>query len=262
VRPTFDGWSDRLVYLAAEAQLLVVGIITLVGVALYLWAPSLPSVPVVLVDGLAVSLIGGPIPALVGYRGARKLALRAWPVVFHINAIADEREKWFVPPDVWNDRESDVAPNRVNDGSDYEVRQFDWYEAGEEGTLTVSGTWPAEAKDSAMLTSRAYLEDIHDHLLETYERAGKMRGKFSRMALDVQEKLLNYSSEADERGTMLDRSAVREVWSEVEEDLEVEGDELPSLEDHLDEMDGDPQLDATDAGAGEGAAATDGGTDQ
>jgi hypothetical protein len=148
-----------------------------------------------------------------------------------------------------------TPPNKVNDNTAYEVRSFDWLPETED--LVLAGTWPAAAKDSDLLTSMAYVEEIHDKLLETYEFAGKLRGRFSRMGMDVQERTINYEAEADERGTMLDKSAVRETWAEAKDDVELD-DDLPSLDaEYLDEHGATEPLDA-DGSAGE-AAATDGG---
>lgn len=232
MRPTFDSWSDRLVYLAAEAQLLVVGIITLTGVGLYLWSPSLPAIPTIVTDGLAVLLTVGPFPALVGYRSARKLALRSWPSVFHINAVDDEREKWRVPPDVWDDKKAEVAPNRVNDGSDYEVREFEWFpQASDDGRLVVRGTWPAEVTDSALITSRTFIEEIHEHLTDSLAKLAELRAKWSRMSIQIQEATLNEEAEAHERGIMLDKTAAKRIWTEERGEIEeVTEDDLPSIE--------------------------------
>jgi hypothetical protein len=260
MRPTFDSWSDRAVYLIAEAQLLVVGLATIAGVLLYLWSPSLPAVPVIVTDGLAVALLGGPIPALVGYRGARKLAMRSWPTVYQINAVEDVREKWRVPPDVWSDRNSSVAPNVVNDGDDYEVRRLEWFpEASDEGRLSVTGTWPAEVKDSALITSRTYIEEIHEHLTDSLAKLAELRAKWSRMSLDLQEELINKEAEALERGQMLQKTAAKTIYENERDDAEeLEAEDLPSIEENW-RHDPDDQSPEPPEGATNGEVTADGG---
>jgi len=217
--PTFSDKWDRLTYLLAEYKLLVAGMF--LGVVLLVWyyQPAIPSPPTEVASVAVGWILLGPICFPIGRKIALWLHYRGWPVVFHINSVTDTREKWFVPPETWENKEVDgPAPHLVNDRSDYEVREFDWMP--EINELRVRGTWMSAAKDSELITSRTHMERIHDTLLSKAETLAQMRAEWSDRALDMQEKIINAGAEARERGQMVEMDAAQETYRKMRGDVE------------------------------------------
>jgi len=217
--PTFANNRDRLVYLLVEYKLLVIGMGMGALVLIWYYQPTIPSPPTE-VAALAVGwLLLGPICFPTGLRIAKWLHYRNWPTVHHINAVKDVREKWFVPPQTWENKDVDgPAPHLVNDRNDYEVREFEWMP--EISELRVRGTWMSAAKDSELVTSRTHMERIHDSLLEKAETLAQMRAEWSDRALDMQEKIINAGAEARERGQMVEMDAAQETYQQMRGDVE------------------------------------------
>jgi len=223
--PTFDSWQDRVVYLLAEYKILIMGLLLgIIGLVVYYQpqAPDLPDwIPAVLAGWV---LLGMPC-YLTGLKIARWLHRRNWDTVFHINAVTGEREKYKVPPETWKNRENiDAAPNLVNDGDAYEVREMEWLE--EVGALEVNGTWMGAAKDSELITAKAHMKRVHDSLLDKAATLAQLRGEWSDNAVTLQERLINTGAEARERGLMLDDTATTDTWKEMRGNIEEERDEI------------------------------------
>ncbi|NLV08817.1 hypothetical protein GOC74_02560 [Halomicrobium mukohataei] len=253
--PTFATNRDRLTWLLGEYKLLVSGMILGAFVLVIYYQPQLPGLP----DWVAAITVGwlllGVPCYLVGAKIARWLHYRNWETVFHINAVTDEREKYKVPPDTWTERDTDgAAPNIVNDGDDYEVREFEWFEDLAE--LRVTGTWLGAARDSALVTSKAHMDRIHDSLLEKAERLAQIRGEWSDKAVDLEEKIINTGAEARERGKMVDMTAAKDSWEEMRGRLDDGGDEL------LDVSHQDLAIDERGAPSANGSEPTNGETNE
>jgi hypothetical protein len=218
---TFGSWRDRVTYVVAEAQLLVAGFLVALGLALAWWNPSLPGIPGWVSKLLVGWLVLAPPAFIVGLRFARWLRSIMWPTVYHVNAVTDEREKYHVPPEIWSEKNVNGAPpHRVNDGDDYEVREFDWApEYGDQGTLTVSGTWLAEIRDAKLLTAKSHFERIHselqdDHLELTYRRDAE-----DELANRIQRRLVTRVVEARENGEMLAPDDVQDVVESFKQEM-------------------------------------------
>jgi len=224
--PTFASNKDRLTYLLAEYKLLVFGMLLGALALVWYYQPVIPSPPA-WAAGLTVAwILFGPLCFPAGVRVAKWLHYRNWEEVHHINAVEDVREKWMVPPDTWKDRETDgPAPNLVNDGDAYEVREFEWLDDIEQ--LRVRGTWLSAAKDGDLVTSRTHMERIHDGLLDKARTLAELAGQWSDRAIQMQENIIMSGAEARERGQLVDKDAARDVYQEMRGDVDpVDADEF------------------------------------
>jgi hypothetical protein len=271
---TFGDWRDRLTYVVAEAQLLVAGVLVALGLALAWFNPSLPGIPPWVSKLLVGWLVLAPPTFLAGLRFARWLRSVFWPTVYHVNAITDDREKYHVPPEIWSEKTVNGAPpHRVNDGDDYEVREFDWApEYGDKGTLTVKGTWLSQVQDAKLLTAKSHFERIHDELQDAFLELTYRRDAEDELANRLQKRIITRVVEARENGEMLAPDDVNDVIESFKDEMkertgreelsEIRPDDLPS--------DGRPELpggETTNPYAEMNAnheepAATDGGTDE
>ncbi|WP_436347690.1 hypothetical protein [Natronorubrum sp. FCH18a] len=268
---TFGGWADRLTHIAAEGQLIVLGLAVSLGAALIWIRPSLPGVPPIVFGWFAALLLLGPPLLGLFVTGARALRQRRMVEVYHINGVSDVRKKYYVEPAVWGKKTVEgPSPYSVNDGESFEVREFDWHEdQGEHGTLIVRGCYFSQMADSKLVTTKAMLEDIHGDLVDAFLEYNRLRGRISKMGLQIQGDVINEEAEADERGLMNPRTSVKDRFESAKDDAEeADTDEIKDIteyvEDYSDEhgintVGGPPQ---TRAQATEQSAATDGGTDQ
>ncbi|MHC3439223.1 hypothetical protein ACYJ1Y_14310 [Natrialbaceae archaeon A-gly3] len=217
---TFGGWSDRLTYVAAEGQLVVLGLAISLGAALIWIRPSVPGVPPIVWGWAAALLLLGPPLLALFVTGARKLRDRRMVTVYHINGVTDARQKFYVEPGVWDNKEVvGPSPFVVNDGDAYEVREFDWHpDQGETGTLIVTGCYMSEMADSKLVTVKTMIEDIHGDLIDTYLAYNRLRARISKMGLEIQSDVINQEAEADERGLMNPRTTVKERFESAEKD--------------------------------------------
>jgi len=258
---TFGGWQDRLTYVVAEAQLLVAGVLVSVGILLLWLQPSVPGVPSWVHGAVAATLLLGPI--LFGFfmTLVSRIRTRNWVTVHHINGVTDTREKYNVSPEVWSEKTVEgPSPYPVNERGAYEVREFEYYDDQDE--LIVTGTYFSQLADSKLVTVQAMLEDIHGQLIETAIAYNKLRGRISRMGVEIERDVVNFQAEADERGLMGRKTAVKERFEAAEDEAqEWDTDEIKDLGDYEHDYDpaANPTGEATDAG--ERATATDGGTD-
>lgn len=244
---TFGGWSDRITWIIAEAQILVAGLLVSLGLVL-LWArPSIPGVPPV-AGGMffALLLFGPPLFGLF-VTIARALRRRNMVTVHEINAVEDTIEKWYVAPEVWSDKTVDgPTPYPVNGSSAWAVREFEHKE--DLGELTVRGVWLSEVEDAKLMTSKSHMASVYSKLVESHLSLKIMRESVSELGTDIQERLINKGAEARERGTLLDKSAVKDVFEDFEDDVSDLGtDDLPTV-DHAD-LPGDDLGDLADAAA-------------
>jgi hypothetical protein len=240
--PTFSSRRDRLAYLLGRYRWIVsASIIGVVGLLIYV-QPSLPTIPRWVGPVILANLLLG----LPGFIAGRKFAewLRAirWEHVYHINGLTGVREKWLVPPETWRQKKvRDVPPNQVNEKQDWEVRRFEWEEDVEQ--LTVQGTWPPQAKTGDLVTYKTYFEDIHETLLESHRTLKQLRARWHRMAMDLEGVVINEQAEAQERGTMLDTEAAKNIYEDAKGEADKD-DELPDLEAE-EVLDGKPTIDET-----------------
>ncbi|SFC65296.1 hypothetical protein SAMN05444422_11344 [Halobiforma haloterrestris] len=219
---TFGGWSDRLTYVVAEAQLLVAGVLMSIAVALIWFRPELPGIPPIVHGWIAAIFLLGPPLTGMFITGARKLRNRNMVTVHHINGVEDVREKYYVEPGVWDDKEIvGPSPYTVNNGGAFEVREFDWHpDQGDDGTLIVTGCYMSEMADSKLVTTKAMLEDVHGDLIDVYLAYNRLRGRISKMGLEIQRDVVNQEAEADERGLMNPKTTVKDRFESAEKDAE------------------------------------------
>jgi hypothetical protein len=235
--PTFADKWDRLTYLLHSYRVLV-SLGALAGVAALLYfRPTFEMDPKHVAAIGSWALLGiGCFP--VGFYGARWLRRYRAVTVFHINSVDDVIQKWHVPPAIWDAKtvKGEGNPWDVNDGDAYAVREFEWMEATD--TLIVEGCWLSEsAADNVLMTDKSHMEDIHDFLLDAYRVLGQVRGRISRMGMDVEKRTINAVHEAQEKGATLERDGIKEVWEDAADDLD---EAMPSdpPEGHDIELDG------------------------
>lgn len=272
VSATFGSWKDRLTYIAAEAPILVAGVLVSAAIALIWFKPEVPGVPPIVMGWTAALLLLGP--PLFGFFvwGIHKLRRRNQVEVHHVDAVEDTLEKYYVDPEIW--REKDVtgpAPYPVNGASAWAVQDIDWDD--EMDTLRVEGVWLEETQDVKLLTDKSHMRAIYGKLTESHIALGILRDSASELGADIQRKLINDMAEARERGKLMDETAVKDVFESFEsEATDLGADDLPTIEPEEDgadpfapepEMDGagGPPETVAEAGnmAGTQAAATDGG---
>lgn len=236
--PTFRNKWDRITYLLGQFRFwIALAVIVAMGALLYFR-------PTVDVKDWQVAAIGAYILIFVAslplaLKFAEWLRRYRYVEVHHVNAVDDTIEKWLVPPAVWENKTVDGDdPWPVNDQSAWGVREFDWYESTD--SLVVEGSWLRAAADDALATEKAHMEEMHDFLLDVYQIVGKLRGRFSRMSMDVERKTVNAVHEAQERGKMMDRTAVKNVWEDAAGEIEdTIPDDHPDMDDLADAADGD-----------------------
>ena len=229
---TFGGFWDRVTFLLAEAEILVVGIIVSLGVAFVWFRPEIPGVPPVVIGMFAALLLLGP--PLFGFFvwGVKKIRTRNMVTVHEINGVTDVREKWYVKPERWEEKVVEgPTPYVVNEGNAFEVREFDWQEDVE--TLVVSGCYYSQMADSKLVTLKAMLEDIHGDLIEDSLAYNRLRARISKMGIQIERDTINYNAEADERGLKMDKESVKQRFETAKKAAEGDGmDEIHDLEDY------------------------------
>ncbi|MBX0325582.1 hypothetical protein EGH21_21390 [Halomicroarcula sp. F13] len=248
--PTFQNNRDRLTYLLAEYKFLVGGMfVGAIGLVAYYQpqAPTLPTwIPAVLVGWLVFA-----IPCyLVGAKIARWLRQRNWVEVHHVNAVDDTVEKYYVPPAVWQEKEiPDDAPDPypINGGRAWAVREYEYLEDVDQ--LRVKGVWLEGCQDTELMTSKKQMQDIHGWLIDRAEELAAIRGRWSRGAVELQQKPVTADAEANERGQMIQKTAAKDTFGDLIEDGE-EFENAPSIHD----LDDRPDPTAS-AAVGDGPAA-------
>lgn len=237
LRPTFANWKDRLVYLVAEAQLLVAGILAAVALGMWWFGISLPGVPQEVTHLVIATLLFGPWLFLAGLRFGRWLRTRNWVEVHHINALTDEVEKHYVPPQIWKEKKvNGPDPWPLNGGSAWGVREYDWQ--AETQTLTVRGVHFAACSDDQLMTSKRHIHAIHNDLLEKYLELGSVRDAVGKMGAQVQEAVMNEVHIAQEEGRMVDPEVVREsIDTARDRASELGRGDLPTIDRHISEID-------------------------
>lgn len=264
---TFGSWKDRLTYIVAEAQILVAGLLMSAAITLLWIRPSVPGVPPIFMGWMAVVLLLGP-PIFGFFVGLiRKLRTRNMVSVHHVNAVDDILKKYYVEPDLWSDKQiNGPSPYPVNGGDGWAVQEFEFDEEMEQ--IRVKGIWLEETSDTQLLTEKAHMHSIYDTLTKSHIALQIMRDSISELGADIQSRLTNRSSEARERGKLMDKSAVKDIFEEFEGKIENTGpDDLPTIDgEETEETPAEtesfePTLDGATAAA-DRAAATDGGTEQ
>ncbi len=259
----FGNWKDRLTYLFAEAQILILGVLFSIGAAIVLFRPALPSVPPVVIGVFAASLLFGP--PLFGFFVwlVKKLRTRNMVAVHHINGVTDTREKYYVAPEIWSEKTVEgPSPYRCNDESAFEVREFEYLSDIDE--LRVRGCYMSQLADSKLVTVRAMLEDVHGDLVDAFLEYNRLRGRISKMGLEIQRDVVNEEAEADERGLMNPRTAVKDRFDAAKKDAENASDDvIKDVTAHVEEYAENHGIDtASGPPATTEQAATDGGTDR
>jgi hypothetical protein len=260
---TFGGWSDRITYIAAEGQLVVFGLLFSIGVAILWYRPTLPGIPPIVFGWFAALLLLGPPLLAMFVTGARKLRNRHMVDVHHINGVSDERRKLDVAPELWEEKTVEgPSPHVVNDGDAYEVREFEYHE--DTDTLVVRGCYFSQLADSKLVSCKAMLEDIHGDLIDEFLQASRLRGRISKMGVEIQRDTVNQEAEADERGLMNPKTSVKDRFESAKDDAEdATIDEIRDMNDYVEDyadehgintVGGPPQT--------RQQAATDGGTNE
>ena len=226
---TFGGWADRITWLLAEGQLLALGLMFTFGGILLIYRPSLPSVPPIVVGWLAAGMLFGPPLFAFFVTFVRRLRDRRMVEVHHVNAKGDLLEKYYVEPEIWSSKSVDGAnPYPVNGGSAWGVQEFEFDEDMKE--LRVKGVWLSECEDTKILTSKSHMEAIYGKLTESHITMKVMRDSVSELGADIQGRIVTSGAEAREKGTMMDPTAVKDVFESFEEDIAGTGDDdLPTL---------------------------------
>ena len=268
VSSTFSSWSDRITYVVAEAQFLVGGILVSTAIALLWFKPSIPGIPPIVMGWVAALLLLGPPVFGFFVWLIRKVRIRNMVEVHHVNGRTDTIKKYYVEPEMWREKKVDgPSPYAVNSESAWAVQEFE--ELDDLGAIRVKGVWLEETSDVELLTSKSHMEEIYNKLTESHIALKIFRKSVSSFGADIQGRLINKMAEAQERGTMMDKSAVKDVFNDFEEQVtDLGADDLPTLEPEADGADplapdpGEEEVipDITaEAEAAANAAATDGG---
>ncbi|WP_323172867.1 hypothetical protein [Natrialba sp. PRR66] len=259
---TFGSWSDRLTYLLAEGQLLVVGLAVSLGAALIWIRPEIPGIPPVAKGIFAAMLLLGPPLLGLFITGARKLRNRHMEQVYHINGVDDTRRKLYVAPEVWAEKTVEgPSPYVCNDGDAYEVREFTYHEDTDQ--LVVRGCYFSQLADSKLVTTKAMLEDIHGDLVDAFLEYNRLRGRISKMGLEIQRDVINEEAEADERGLMNPRTTVKDHFESAKDDAEQRDiDEIQDMTEYVTEYTDEHGPRTPVPTKQPSTAATDGGTDE
>jgi len=238
--PTFQNNRDRLVYLLAEYKLLIGGMLVGAAVLFAYYQPQLPTLPT-WIPAVAVGWLVLAIPCyLVGAKIARWLRRRNWVEVHHVNAVEDTTEKYYVPPELWREKEIDGPdPYPVNGGSAWAVREYEYLEDIDQ--LRVEGVWLEGCQDTQLMTSKKQMQDIHGWLIDRAEELAAIRGRWSRGSVELQKKLVTADAEANERGQMIQKTAAKETFGDLIEDGE-NPEDAPTIHDLTDAP--DPTADA------------------
>ncbi|WP_408957266.1 hypothetical protein [Natrinema sp. 74] len=257
---TFSNWSDRVTYIVAEAQLLVFAVLFSVGVAILWIRPSVPGIPPIVFGWFAAAILLGPPLVAIFITGARKLRNRRMVDVYHINGVDDTRRKLYVAPEVWAEKTVEgPSPYVCNDGDAFEVREFTYHEDTDQ--LVVRGCYFSQLADSKLVTIKAMLEDVHGDLVDAFLEYNRLRGRISKMGLEIQRDVVNEEAEADERGLMNPRTAVKDRFEAAKDDAEARDiDEIKDITQYVDDYT-DHHGPRTPVET-ENQAATDGGTDR
>ncbi|MCU4750965.1 hypothetical protein OB919_03035 [Halobacteria archaeon AArc-curdl1] len=258
---TFGSTADRVTYVLAESQLIALGIMVSLGAALIWIRPSIPGVPPIVFGWFAALLLLGPPLAALFVTGARKLRNRHMVNCHHINGVTDDREKYYVEPEVWaNKTVEGPSPYVVNDGEAFEVREFEWLE--DTGDLIVTGCYQSNMADSKLVTLKAMLEDIHNDLIEDSIALNKLRGRISKMGVEIENDTINYHAEADERGLMGAKTSVKDRFEAARKEADKwDSDEIRDVDDYQFDYDPAANPEGITLEAAQETAATDGGVD-
>lgn len=228
---TFDGMADRLTYVAANGQLVVLSLAFTVGAVLVIYRPELPQVPPIMLGWMAALMLFGPPLFAFWVTFVRKLREHRMVPVFHINGVSDDREKFYVSPEVWENRTVEGPSAYVLDGGGFEVREFEYVE--DVGELRIRGCYMSKLADSKLVTVKAMLEDIHGDLIDTFLAYNRMRGRISKMGVQIQNDLINQEAEADEHGLMNPPTSVKDRFEAAADDAEENATEdIQDVEEH------------------------------
>lgn len=225
VSSTFGSWKDRLTYLLAEAQFLVAGVLVSAAVFIILVRPEIPGVPPIFMGWFAAILLLGP--PLFGFFVwlIHLLRQRNMVTVFEIDAARGVREKWYVEPEIWEEREVDgPSPFFEEESDSWEVRQFDWDAELEQ--LRVTGCHLSLMQDSRLLTFKTLVYDLHETFAGEWKEKIMARARETKRGLEQQEAIVNSQAEASERGLMEPKTIVSETWEQSLEDLRQDDDLL------------------------------------
>jgi len=237
VSSTFASWRDRLTYIVAEAQVLVGGVLVSTAVAIIWLRPEIPGVPPIVVGWVATLLLLGPPVFGFFVWLIHKIRTRNMVEVHHVNAVEDVITKYYVEPEIWREKKIDGPnPYPVNGNAGWAVREFEYMH--DLGELHVRGVWLEEVEDTRLLTSKSHMESIYSKLTESHIALKIFRDSVSEFGADIQGRIINRSAEARERGVMLDKSAVKDVFEDFEADVrDLGADDLPTLEPEADGAD-------------------------
>lgn len=222
---TFANWKDRITYIVAEAQFLVAGLAVSIAIAMIWFRPSVPGVPPIVVGWIAAILLLGP--PLFGFFVwlIHKLRERNMVTVFEINAAQGIREKYYVEPSIWEEKQVDgPSPFWDDDAESWEVREFEY--DNELDQLRVRGSHLSQMQDSALLTFKTLVYDLHETFANKWIEYIHARARETRRGLEQQEAIVNAQAEASERGLMEPRRVVADSWEESLENIRKDDDVL------------------------------------
>jgi hypothetical protein len=219
----FGDWRDRATYLIGEATWAWALLLVLAGLGMFFFGIQIPRAPQWLNNLVIGGLVLAPPAFLAGLKFVDWLVDRRWYTLFETNAVTDTREKWLVPPEVWEDN-MQVRGQRlyqVNDGSAYEAREVDYApEYGDHGKLTVTTTWLPETRDAKLVTSKLHMDEIHEQLQEDHLELTYRRESEDQLASEIQERMVTRFAEAYENGTMLTPDDVADIIEGYKEDMQ------------------------------------------
>jgi len=86
--------------------------------------------------------------------------------------------------------------------------------------------WQSNVSRTVNNQSFLLLEDIHGDLIDAYLELNRLRGRISKMGLQIQSDVINEEAEADKRGLMNPRTAVHDRFESAKDDAAAADDEM------------------------------------
>jgi hypothetical protein len=260
-------WADRIVFLAAEYKIPIVG--GLIALAILVWQgqASLPTLPPIVVSQARATLFMA-VPAAIALKLLIIDPLRSDDAVqvHEEDPLRGVDQPWDVPPDTWRNREIEEfdawRPREADDGSnaDWKVRKLEWDEDLEQ--LRIDGLSNPAPKPEEAGQSERWLADIWDEFQGEAMKAKRYRQRMTSMAHRIQRRIITQVTAIVESGVQLDGgSSIQDAVDDVADDLD-EAPDWPTLDQYVSESDDpigprddsalrDPAVDVQDDGSDE-----------
>ena len=216
VPPRFSGKWDRATYLLDSYKLPITAALLVVGVIV--WMDGLPAVEVpAWVRPLGLGIIYGAIPAyVVGLWIVSKFFPDPREEVIELNLNDDGAivaRSWFVPSDVWDNRQQGERPV-LNPDLGAEAVCSELENLSDINRVSVEGANEELANPVSIVSRQSRLEQVEETLLDKAEDYDKLEATVRTRALDIQSENIHALLAAVEQGTQMEPSAVSEAFED------------------------------------------------